>query len=441
MVKFIKAGKVVVILQGRYAGKKAVVVRNHDEGTKDRPYGYAVVAGVERSPLKVTKAMGKKKTAKRSKVKPFVKIVNYNHMMPTRYGLELEQIKGTVSAETFKEPTQREDSKKVIKKLFEERYQTVLEPTEKDVALMLAAKCHLGTMNVSKRMKPYVFSRRADGIQIIHLGKTWEKLILAARVLAIVDPKTIYIAFSTTKTRRPAIKLAQYIGGKTNQERFMPGTFTNTWEEPFILVCMDPMTDFQAVQESSKCNMPVIAFTNTHCSLKYVDIAIPCNNMGAQSLGLMCWLLSRAILRLRGTLSYTAPWNVLADMFFYSDVQEEEEEGEYGQQQQAHPYEPMHKRIDWDASGTTATDKGEFRHDIHDTHVNWGQGIVVGDWADDVSQEQQHQFDSREISSTGWAGNIPGAQKEKEEPEEEGWGDAASAASKPFAPFKTPWDD
>ncbi|KAI7855929.1 ribosomal L27e protein family-domain-containing protein [Circinella umbellata] len=124
MVKFIKAGKVVVILQGRYAGKKAVVVRNHDEGTKDRPYGYAVVAGVERYPLKVTRAMGKKKLAKRSKVKPFVKIVNYNHMMPTRYALDLEQIKGTVSAETFKDGTQRGESKKVIKKLFEERYQT-----------------------------------------------------------------------------------------------------------------------------------------------------------------------------------------------------------------------------------------------------------------------------------------------------------------------------
>ncbi|KAG2227072.1 hypothetical protein INT45_003802, partial [Circinella minor] len=115
---------VVVILQGRYAGKKAVVVRNHDEGTKDRPYGYAVVAGVERYPLKVTRAMGKKKLAKRSKVKPFVKIVNYNHMMPTRYALDLEQIKGTVSAETFKDGTQRGESKKVIKKLFEERYQT-----------------------------------------------------------------------------------------------------------------------------------------------------------------------------------------------------------------------------------------------------------------------------------------------------------------------------
>ncbi|CDH60503.1 60s ribosomal protein l27 [Lichtheimia corymbifera JMRC:FSU:9682] len=124
MVKFIKAGKVVVLLQGRYAGKKAVVVRNHDEGTKDRPYGYAVVAGVERTPLKVTRAMGKKKVAKRSRVKPFVKIINYNHMMPTRYALDLEQIKGTVSAETFKDASQRVEAKKVIKKLFEERYQT-----------------------------------------------------------------------------------------------------------------------------------------------------------------------------------------------------------------------------------------------------------------------------------------------------------------------------
>ncbi|CAM0137333.1 60S ribosomal protein L27B [Umbelopsis sp. WA50703] len=122
MVKFLKAGKVVVILQGRYAGKKAVIVRNHDEGTKDRPYGYAVVAGVERYPLKVTRSMGKKKVAKRSKVKPFIKVVNYNHMMPTRYALELEQIKGTISSETFKEPSQREEAKKTIKKLFEERH-------------------------------------------------------------------------------------------------------------------------------------------------------------------------------------------------------------------------------------------------------------------------------------------------------------------------------
>ena len=38
--------------------------------------------------------------------------------------VELETLKGTVTSETFKEPSQREDSKKNIKKLLEERYTT-----------------------------------------------------------------------------------------------------------------------------------------------------------------------------------------------------------------------------------------------------------------------------------------------------------------------------
>ncbi|KAG0151290.1 hypothetical protein CROQUDRAFT_651525 [Cronartium quercuum f. sp. fusiforme G11] len=67
--------------------------------------------------------MGAKKIAKRSKVKPFIRAINYNHLMPTRYALELEGLKGVVTYETFKEPSQREEAKKVVKKLFEERYQ------------------------------------------------------------------------------------------------------------------------------------------------------------------------------------------------------------------------------------------------------------------------------------------------------------------------------
>jgi large subunit ribosomal protein L27e len=75
-----------------------------------------------RYPLKVNKSMGPKRIAKRSKVKPFIKVVNYAHLLPTRYALELESLKGSVTAETFKEPTQREDAKKAIKKHLEERY-------------------------------------------------------------------------------------------------------------------------------------------------------------------------------------------------------------------------------------------------------------------------------------------------------------------------------
>lgn len=84
MGKFIKSGKVVLVLNGRYAGKKALIVKNYDEGSTDKQYGHALVAGISRYPLKVTKRMGKKRSAKRSKIKPFVKVINYNHLMPTR---------------------------------------------------------------------------------------------------------------------------------------------------------------------------------------------------------------------------------------------------------------------------------------------------------------------------------------------------------------------
>jgi large subunit ribosomal protein L27e len=58
--------------------------QNYDEGTSDKPYGHALVAGVDRYPRKVTKRMGKKKIKQRSKIKAFVKVFNFNHLMPTR---------------------------------------------------------------------------------------------------------------------------------------------------------------------------------------------------------------------------------------------------------------------------------------------------------------------------------------------------------------------
>ncbi|KAJ3308511.1 60S ribosomal protein L27A [Blyttiomyces sp. JEL0837] len=121
MVKFLKNGKVVLILNGRYAGKKAVIVKNYDEGTNARPYPHAIVAGIDEYPLKITKGMGQKRVAKRSKVKPFIKAINFNHMLPTRYNFDLD-LKQVLTAETFKEPAQRFAAKKAIKKLLEERY-------------------------------------------------------------------------------------------------------------------------------------------------------------------------------------------------------------------------------------------------------------------------------------------------------------------------------
>ncbi|KAJ2919694.1 hypothetical protein MD484_g644, partial [Candolleomyces efflorescens] len=122
MVKVYKPGKVAIVLQGRQAGHKVVVIKQLDDGSKERPYPHAIVAGIERYPRKVTRRMGQKKVQRRSKVKPFIKVINYSHLFPTRYALELETLKGAVTVDSFKEPSQREDAKKNIKKLLEERY-------------------------------------------------------------------------------------------------------------------------------------------------------------------------------------------------------------------------------------------------------------------------------------------------------------------------------
>mmetsp|Transcript_31691 Transcript_31691/g.75230 ORF Transcript_31691/g.75230 Transcript_31691/m.75230 type:complete len:143 (+) Transcript_31691:23-451(+) len=115
----IKSGKVVLVLSGRFAGKKAVVVRTFDDGTSDKKFGHALIAGVDRAPRKVTKSMSKAKVAKRSKVKPFLKYINFTHLMPTRYSVDMD-LKKMVDENDVKEDSTQ--VKKDLKKVFEERY-------------------------------------------------------------------------------------------------------------------------------------------------------------------------------------------------------------------------------------------------------------------------------------------------------------------------------
>ena len=133
MGKFIKSGRVVVLLGGRFAGKKAVVVKTFDDGTKSRPFSHALCAGVQKAPMKVHKGMGKKKIQKRTRVKPFVKYVNYNHLMPTRYQLPAEiETKSFVSDQQMDTPDGRTEAKKSIKAILQEKFENpIAEKTGK----------------------------------------------------------------------------------------------------------------------------------------------------------------------------------------------------------------------------------------------------------------------------------------------------------------------
>uniref|UniRef100_A0A8C5L247 60S ribosomal protein L27 n=1 Tax=Jaculus jaculus TaxID=51337 RepID=A0A8C5L247_JACJA len=115
MGKFMNPGKVVLVLA-------AVIMKNIDDGTFDHPYSHALVAGIDRYPHKVTAAMGKKKTAKRSKIKSFVKVYNYNHLIPTRYSVDIPLDKTVVNKDVFKDPALKHKARWEAKVKFKERY-------------------------------------------------------------------------------------------------------------------------------------------------------------------------------------------------------------------------------------------------------------------------------------------------------------------------------
>uniref|UniRef100_A0A061RGW1 Large subunit ribosomal protein L27e n=1 Tax=Tetraselmis sp. GSL018 TaxID=582737 RepID=A0A061RGW1_9CHLO len=123
MVKFLKPNKVVILLAGRYAGKKAVIVKNFDDGTNTRKYGHALVCGLSKEPRKVIKKQSKKKQARRSSLKTFVKLVNYNHIMPTRYSLDVD-LKAVVTPDVAENSTKRTEARKEAKKLMEDKFKT-----------------------------------------------------------------------------------------------------------------------------------------------------------------------------------------------------------------------------------------------------------------------------------------------------------------------------
>ncbi|EEB07103.1 40S ribosomal protein S0 [Schizosaccharomyces japonicus yFS275] len=275
---------------------------------------------------------------------------------------------------------------------------SVLNATEEDIKQLLAASCHIGSKNLDVRMENYVWKRRADGVNIINIGKTWEKIVLAARVIATIEnPADVCVISARPYGHRAVLKFAAHTGATAIAGRFTPGNFTNyitrTYREPRLIVVTDPRADHQAIKEASYVNIPVIALCDTDSPLAHVDIAIPTNNKGYKSIGLVWWLLAREVLRLRGALSRTAPWDIMVDMYFYRDPEAEREEEAKAVEAEAEApaveaaeFEPTAEGA-VDPSILAAATAGQVGQSAWDEEGDWNTtgAAQTSDWANTVA--------------------------------------------------------
>ncbi|MCC7553437.1 MAG: 30S ribosomal protein S2 [Methanobacteriaceae archaeon] len=170
----------------------------------------------------------------------------------------------------------------------------------------LAAGLHIGTQQKTSDMEKYIFRVRSDGLYVLNIQKTDERIKQIAKLLAQYDPEDILVVATRQYGQAPVKKFGEVVGCKTIPGRFIPGTLTNPkyakFIEPKIIIVTDPRSDSQAVVESKQNGIPVIGLCDTENLLSFVDIVIPVNNKGRKAIALVYWLLARQILREKGII-------------------------------------------------------------------------------------------------------------------------------------------
>ncbi|KUK18387.1 MULTISPECIES: 30S ribosomal protein S2 [Thermococcus] len=183
----------------------------------------------------------------------------------------------------------------------------------------LAAGVHIGTQQKTKDMKRFIYRVRQDGLYVLDVRKTDERLRAAGKFLAKFDPDRILAVSVRLYGQKPVKKFGEITGARSIPGRFLPGSMTNplvrNFFEPDVLVVTDPRADHQAMKEAIDIGIPVVALVDTENLLSYVDLAIPTNNKGRKSLALIYWILTREVLFNRGDITSREDFKVPIEEF------------------------------------------------------------------------------------------------------------------------------
>jgi small subunit ribosomal protein S2 len=168
----------------------------------------------------------------------------------------------------------------------------------------LAAGVHIGTQQKTKDMERFIHRVRTDGLYVLDVSQTDDRIRTAASFLANYAPEQILIASSRQYGRFPAEKFADAVGARARTGRFIPGTLTNPqyagYIEPDVVVVTDPIGDSQAVKEAITVGIPVVAMCDSNNTTSNVDLVVPTNNKGRKALSVVYWLLANETLDRRG---------------------------------------------------------------------------------------------------------------------------------------------
>ena len=183
--------------------------------------------------------------------------------------------------------------------------QTEHEDTKKKI---LSTGIRVGTEVKTKFMTPYITQANPEGLYLLDLDITLDRIQTAARFIKKFDIKKVIVYSGRSYATTPIEKFCELTGAEKMLGRFMPGTLTNPalsyFLEPHLIIVSDPQVDAQAVNEATNAGVPIIGIANTDNVTSELDLVIPANNRGRKSLATIYWLLAREILQDSETMKY-----------------------------------------------------------------------------------------------------------------------------------------